>query len=137
MVINEEEKNAFTQSVMGDTEGGGGGGSSDYDLVIKCLGSFNNFELSQLSIETGSLENLEVKIHDEQKPISGCLVQYRQDDDPSNGYVMCEKYDLAFVDVYYRSLIFISGRDKDTHGGGKMYLYYDEYYVINDYSWTS
>lgn len=25
MVINEEEKNAFTQSVMGDTEGGGGG----------------------------------------------------------------------------------------------------------------
>lgn len=28
MVINDEEKNAFTQSVMGDTEGGGGGGSA-------------------------------------------------------------------------------------------------------------
>ena len=31
MVINEEEKNAFTQSVMGDTEcGGGEGGSAVY-----------------------------------------------------------------------------------------------------------
>ncbi len=30
MVINEEEKNAFTQSVMGDTEGGGGGSGNVY-----------------------------------------------------------------------------------------------------------
>ena len=34
MVINEEEKNSFTQSVMGDTEGGGGGGGSKvYELT--------------------------------------------------------------------------------------------------------
>ena len=33
MIINDEEKNAFTQSVMGDSEGGGGGGESPLVLI--------------------------------------------------------------------------------------------------------
>lgn len=46
MVINEEEKNAFTQSVMGDTEGGGGGGDAvhiNYDAeTLKIDKSYND-----------------------------------------------------------------------------------------------
>ena len=114
-----------------------GGSLYPYDFVIKCLGSFNNLNLNQLNIEKGTLQDIEEKIHDEQKPVTGCLIQYRQTEDPSQGYVLFEKYNLIYADVYYISLIFASQRQKDTNGGGILYLYYDEYYVINDYSWNS
>ena len=115
----------------------GGGGSSDpYDFVIKCLGSFKDLNLNQLNIEKGTLQDIEEKIHDDQNPVTGCLVQYRQVNDPSLGYVLFEKYDLIYVDVYYRHLTFASQRNKDANGGGLLTLYYDEYYVINDYYWT-
>lgn len=136
MIINEEKKNAFTQSVMGDTEGGSGS-SDHYDFVIKCLGSFNDLNLNQLSIEKGTLQEIEEKTHDEQNPVTGCLMQYRHTLDPSLGYVIFEKYNLVYADVDYRSLLFASQRKKHTDGGGFLWLYYDEYYVINDSVWAS
>ena len=44
MIINDEEKNAFTQSVMGDTEGGGGGSAVriDFDTETGELGATFN-----------------------------------------------------------------------------------------------
>lgn len=44
MVINEEEKNAFTQSVMGDSEGGGGSAVS----ICECEIDFNTGEVEFL-----------------------------------------------------------------------------------------
>lgn len=64
MVINEEEKNAFTQSVMGDTEGGGGGGSSV--SICEC----------QMDFDTGQVELLEkASVLYEQKK-SGTLIAH-------------------------------------------------------------
>lgn len=107
-----------------------------YDFVIKCLGSFKNFNLNQLNIVKGTLQDIEERVHEDQNPVTGCLIQYRQTNDPSLGYMIYEKYNLIYADVYYRYLVFASQRIKDTEGGGVFSLYYDEYYVINAFTWS-
>ena len=64
MLINDEEKNAFTQSVMGDTEGGGGGAAVyvTYDTETATLdATFNElveyFNDDKLVFTKGTSEN--------------------------------------------------------------------------------
>lgn len=64
MIINDEEKNAFTQSVMGDTEGGGGGSAVriDFDTETAELGAtFNElveyFNNGKIMFTSGMAEN--------------------------------------------------------------------------------
>lgn len=78
MIINDEEKNAFTQSVMGDSEGGGGGSS-----VSICEAS--------LDFNTGRMELLEkASVLYEQKK-SGTLI----------GHFIMNISDTAYQETYF------------------------------------
>lgn len=81
MIINDEEKNAFTQSVMGDTEGGGGGSS-----VSSCE--------CEIDFNTGRVELLEkASVLYEQKKNGVLIAHYKMNISETN-------YQEIYMDIF-------------------------------------